>query len=135
MPKIWEASALPCLEELRPPADLLAWGADVPRRYMREMQRLPGQLSYCKALGVACGGPGSKSDEAWSEFASLGTAVHVEIAGSFATAECVALPEAQQAGAKRFVQLLLTQRGIELLRSVAEELHSLGTHACWAWYA
>ena len=135
--KIWHAASLPLLAELRPPDDLLEHKADIPIKWREHMQRLPGQQSYCKAIGLACGAAGAKSREAWNAFGALGQAVYDEITTSFATTECATLSDDERAGVRRFVRLLLTPDGIALLQDVASELggSNTSTKDCWAWCA
>ena len=115
-----------------------------------EMQRCPGQRSYCHKIGQGCGGPQHR--QAWEEFRTeLDHDDLQAMARHFVEDQCRDLTPERRAASAQFVllllttglellrgvavQLLLLTTGLELLRGVAVQLHSLEVEQCWAWSA
>ena len=98
-----------------------------------EMQRCPGQRSYCHKIGQGCGGPQHR--QAWEEFRTeLDHDDLQAMARHFVEDQCRDLTPERRAASAQFVLLLVTT-GLELLRGVAVQLHSLEVEQCWAWSA
>ena len=131
--KIWALHSLPSLEEVQPEPALLARAAGIPLTSQTEMQRCPGQRSYCHKIGQGCGGPQHR--QAWEEFRTeLDHDDLQAMARHFVEDQCRDLTPERRAASAQFVLLLVTT-GLELLRGVAVQLHSLEVEQCWAWSA
>jgi hypothetical protein len=134
---LWLLEQLPTLEEIKPCAQLLDLGArhKIPSLYSSTMQLIPGHLSFCKTLGTALNGPGSR--EAWSRLSELSKDDLQSLAASACnTLVSAIVPTAHEEAASTFVWFLFVEEeGRALLQAVAKELGARSVYECHAWDA